>query len=200
MAETARLVSDLATLATDLGPGPLTRRPTNGQGLPEEPSASVRSTRRCHEWRRLSVRFPEAWAGAVLALALLAAPAGATEPAKHSLEFWRKIKASDFAVPAGEAPLPLILELSDSLGSTDPEIRDGFGYDIPVAWIYGKKLLTPADLRIVLARWSANLRTGIGETASDSVLLRSFRPSISPCSRRTTCRPRFSRRPSSMHS
>jgi len=108
-------------------------------------------------------------------LALLATPVpGATEPAKHPLEFWRKIKASDFAVPTGEAPLPLILELSDSLGSPDPEIRDGFGYDIPVAWIYGKKLLTPADLRVVLARWSANLRTGIGETASDSVLLRSF--------------------------
>jgi hypothetical protein len=121
------------------------------------------------------VRWPDRLPAAVFGLALLAAPSvGAAEPAKHPLEFWRKIKAADFAVPVGEAPLALILELSDSLGSTDPEIRDGFGYDIPVAWIYGKKLLVPADLRVLLARWTANLRSGIGEAASDSVLLRSF--------------------------
>ena len=77
-------------------------------------------------------------------------------------------------MPAGEAPLPLLLELSDSLGSTDPEIRDGFGYEIPVAWIYKKKLLGPDDLRVLLRKWTANLRTGIGETTGDSVLLRSF--------------------------
>jgi hypothetical protein len=64
--------------------------------------------------------------------------------------------------------------LSDSLGSTDPEVRDGFGYEIPAAWIYDKKLLGPADLRTLLGRWTANLRTGIGEAAGDSVLLRSF--------------------------
>jgi hypothetical protein len=114
-------------------------------------------------------------AGALLGLALLALPAaGAAESLEHPLAFWREIKAHDLAVPAGFTPLALILELSDSLGSTDPEIRDGFGYDIPAAWIYGKKLLSPADLRVLLARWSANLRSGIGETAGDSGLLRSF--------------------------
>jgi hypothetical protein len=112
---------------------------------------------------------------AALGLGLFAASlAGAAAAPKHPLEFWRKIKASEFAVPAGQAPLPLILELSESLGSTDPEIRDGFGYDIPVAWIYEKKLLTPADLRVLLGRWTENLRSGIGETDKESVLLRSF--------------------------
>jgi Protein of unknown function (DUF2785) len=123
------------------------------------------------------VRFPDRALGAVLGWTLVAASgaaAAAAEPAKHPLEFWRQIKASDFAVPAGETPLPLLVELSDSLGSTDPDIRDGFGYEIPVAWIYTKKLLGPADLRVLLGRWTANLRSGIGDAAGDSVLLRSF--------------------------
>jgi Protein of unknown function (DUF2785) len=112
---------------------------------------------------------------AVLGFGLLAASAsGAEAPAKHPVEFWRQIKANDFAVPAGESPLKLILELSDSLGSTDPEIRDGFGYEIPAAWIFGQKLLGPAELRVLLSRWSANLREGIGEMETESVLLRSF--------------------------
>jgi hypothetical protein len=120
------------------------------------------------------VRFVDR-AAVVCALALLAAPArGADAPAKRPPEFWRQIKANDFAVPAGESPLKLILELSDSLGSTNPEMRDGFGYEIPATWIYTKKLLGPADLRVLLARWSANLRKGIGEEASDLGLLRSF--------------------------
>ncbi|HEY6553181.1 MAG TPA: DUF2785 domain-containing protein, partial [Vicinamibacteria bacterium] len=120
------------------------------------------------------MRFPDRVL-ALLGIGLLAATAtGADAPAKRPREFWRQIKANDFAVPAGESPLGLILELSDSLGSTDPEIRDGFGYEIPATWIYAKKLLGPADLRVLLGRWSANLRAGIGEEASDSVLLRSF--------------------------
>lgn len=90
------------------------------------------------------------------------------------MEFWRQIKASGFAVPAGEAPLSLLVELSESLGSPDPEVRDGFGYDIPAAWIYRQKLLGPEDLRVLLRTWSGNLRAGIGETGTDAVLLRSF--------------------------
>jgi Protein of unknown function (DUF2785) len=114
-------------------------------------------------------------AAAVLALGLFAGSATAADaPAKHPPEFWRQIKQSDFAVPEGESPLKLILELSDSLGSTDAEMRDGFAYEIPAAWIYTKKLLGPADLRVLLGRWTANLKSGIGETSGDSVLLRSF--------------------------
>jgi hypothetical protein len=104
----------------------------------------------------------------------LASVASAAEPTKHPAEFWRRIKATEFAVPAGESALPLILELTDGLGSPDPEVRDGFGYEIPAAWIYRQKRLGPDELRILLRRWSANLRTGIGETDTDSVLLRSF--------------------------
>lgn len=124
---------------------------------------------RCDSGRSGSAFLPS-----VLALGLVASAAGAAEPTKHPPEFWRKVKADGFAVPVGESPLPLILELSASLGSTDPEVRDGFGYEIPAHWIYEQKLLGPAELRVLLGEWRANLRSGIGETASDSVLRRSF--------------------------
>ena len=107
-------------------------------------------------------------------IALLRPGMAAAEPASHPLEFWRKVKADGFAVPPGESPLSLILELSASLGSTDPEMRDGFGYEIPATWIYDKKLLDPPDLRVLLEKWRANLKAGLGETGTDSVLRRSF--------------------------
>jgi Protein of unknown function (DUF2785) len=120
------------------------------------------------------VRFPDR-AGGPFALGLLAAATlCVAEPRRHPRGFWRKIKATEFAVPPGESPLALILDLSDSLGSPDPEIRDGFGYEIPATWIYEKKLLGRDDLRVLLRKWTANLRYGIGRTNEDSVLLRSF--------------------------
>jgi hypothetical protein len=109
-----------------------------------------------------------------VALGLFVSSAGAGDPPRRPREFWRKVKADGFAVPAGEAPLSLIQELNAGLGSPDPEVRDGFGYLIPAAWIYDKKLLAPSDLRVLLKEWTANLRSGIGETATDSVLRRSF--------------------------
>jgi hypothetical protein len=109
-----------------------------------------------------------------LGLALLGCGVAAAEPPGHPPEFWRQIKRAGLAVPVGEDPLRLILELSDALGSPDPEMRDGFAYEIPAAWIYEKRLLGPDELRVLLRKWTANLRVGIGETGRDSVLLRSF--------------------------
>jgi hypothetical protein len=40
--------------------------------------------------------------------------------------------------------------------------------------VYQQKLLAPAELRQLLALWSANLKVGLGESGTDSVLLRSF--------------------------
>ena len=42
------------------------------------------------------------------------------------------------------------------------------------ACVYQKKLLTPEERRALVARLSENLRRGIGESGTDSVLLRSF--------------------------
>jgi hypothetical protein len=108
----------------------------------------------------------------LLLLPMLARAAPAAE--RHDRAFWRAIVANDFAVPKNETPAALVAELSEYLGSPDPELRDVFGYEIPAAWIFRDKLLAPPDLRSLLARWSANLRAGIGERGTDSVLRRSF--------------------------
>lgn len=109
-----------------------------------------------------------------LMASLAAAGAAAGEPPGHGREFWRGIVEAGYAVPQGESAASLIVELSGLLGSRDPEERDTFGYGIPARWIYVQKLLSPEDLRRIMALWTANLRKGIGESGTDSVLLRSF--------------------------
>src|SRR5271156_5801781 len=47
----------------------------------------------------------------------------------HDKPYWREIVRNNYAVPAGESPLTLMLELTSHLGSTDPELRDAYGYD-----------------------------------------------------------------------
>lgn len=95
-------------------------------------------------------------------------------PAAHDKPYWRAIKASQYAVPAGESPLALILELSQYLGSPDPEMRDAFAYEIPADWIHRQHLFSPDDLRTLMRAWMGSLRKRIGERGTDSVLLRSF--------------------------
>jgi hypothetical protein len=115
--------------------------------------------------------FPSLQTIALLPL-LLAPPA--TAPAEHPPAFWRGIVERGFAVPEGESPAALLHELTGQLGSPDPELRDTFAYGIAAAWIYRDRRLSPAELRGLLARWSANLEEGVGEAGSDRVLLRSF--------------------------
>ncbi len=62
----------------------------------------------------------------------------------------------------GESAAALLLELSELVGSTDPEERDGFGYYIPAQWIYRQQLLSADELLPLLRTWSANLAVGIG--------------------------------------
>jgi hypothetical protein len=114
--------------------------------------------------------FPYAFPAALSAAAKPAAPL----PLRHSRAFWSEIVHAGYKVPAGESPAPLLSELSGYLGSSDPELRDDFAAAIAEEWIYRQKLLTPSELRELLAGWSANLKTGLGESDTDSVFLRSF--------------------------
>jgi hypothetical protein len=100
--------------------------------------------------------------------------AGTAAAAQHPRAFWREIVRTGYKVPAGESPAALLRELSGYLGSPDPEMRDELSAAITEEWIYQQKLLTPSELRELLARWSANLKVGLGESGTDSVLLRSF--------------------------
>jgi hypothetical protein len=109
-----------------------------------------------------------------LCLPAMLAGALAANPPARDRSYWRAIVASGYAVPEGESAAKLLLQLSGLLGSPDPEERDEFGYGIPARWIYVQRLLSPEELRELLALWTSNLRRGIGEHGTDSVLLRSF--------------------------
>jgi hypothetical protein len=77
------------------------------------------------------------------------------------------------ALPQGEWVSELTPELLSWLGSADSELRDEFAYPILTAWIergqYGHD-----DLRGIAGQMLDNLGKGLGESATDSVFLRSF--------------------------
>jgi hypothetical protein len=87
--------------------------------------------------------------------------------------FWHAL-AKECSVPAGETAFGLVSEAVTFLGSPDTEWRDALGYDVVASCVYQKKRLSPEERREIVLRLSGNLRRGIGETGTDSVLLRSF--------------------------
>lgn len=117
-------------------------------------------------------------------LAFLAAPlpqyawghsAAADTPAPvHDRAFWQRLADQDGQLPDGQSAAALVGELAKFLGSPDPTLRDGFAYSLTASWIYRDQRLSPEELRPLLGQWSANLKQGIGEQGTDSVLLRSF--------------------------
>ena len=61
---------------------------------------------------------------AYLLCALLGlACAHAQDGAAHDKEFWKQIAKNDYRVPAGASPAALLDELTNNLGSPDPELR-----------------------------------------------------------------------------
>ena len=92
----------------------------------------------------------------------------------HDKEYWQAIITDDFAPPAEVPMASLVGELSGYLSSTDPELRDGIAYSILTQWLYVRKVVPPAIRRDLIDDWTANLREGIGESDTDSVLNRSF--------------------------
>jgi hypothetical protein len=105
-----------------------------------------------------------------LASPAVAQPSAAERRGKAS---WLAV-AKDCAVPAGESASGLVGEAVSLLGSPDTEWRDDVGYGVVAACVYEKNVLKPEERRALVGVLSANLRRGIGETGTDSVLLRSF--------------------------
>jgi hypothetical protein len=60
------------------------------------------------------------------------------------------------------------------LGSRDPQWRDDVGYGVVASCVYQSRRLTPAERRALIDALTINLRRGIGEVGTDSVLVRSF--------------------------
>ena len=115
-------------------------------------------------------RFRTALATAVLVA--IAFPLSSAE--RHDRAYWKAIVDNQYALPKGANAVALVNELTDSLGSTDPELRDTFGYEIVAAWIYRDGRLTAPELEALRRKLQANLKIGLGNTGDDSVFLRSF--------------------------
>jgi hypothetical protein len=92
---------------------------------------------------------------------------------QHDRDFWRSIAKHKYAVPASESADSLAPELSALLGSPDPELRDDLAYSILGTWILHNQLSTPMLISLTDA-WRSNLKSGIGENGTNSVLKRSF--------------------------
>ena len=87
--------------------------------------------------------------------------------------FWLAL-AKDCTVPADESAAGLVREAIGLLGSPDPAWRDDVGYGVIVSCVYQKKLLDAGQRREIIDTLTGNLRRGIGEAGTDTVLLRSF--------------------------
>ena len=96
------------------------------------------------------------------------------QPVQHDRIFWRAIAANKYAVPERESADVLAQELSSLLASPDPELRDDLAYSILARWIYRPNILSTAALISLTDEWRANLRSGLGEQGTNSVLKRSF--------------------------
>jgi len=109
---------------------------------------------------------------AVLVLALACATAASAQ--SRTREQWVALARGGFAVPAGETPYGLLVEMNTLLGSPDPVLRDEVAYSAAAAWIVSRRLVAPDDLRPLLALWAANLDDGLGTSGDDRVFRRSF--------------------------
>jgi hypothetical protein len=91
----------------------------------------------------------------------------------HEKAFWQSIIDNKGALPEGESLDAMTDELLGFLRSPDAKLRDGFGYEILGHWILTGQY-DSVKLQSFLNRWLSNLSEGLGETDTDSVLVRSF--------------------------
>jgi Protein of unknown function (DUF2785) len=89
-------------------------------------------------------------------------------------EFWRGVLEAEGAFPDGHDLEKLTDELLGFLSSSDPELRDEFGFSILANWIYVRHLYSPDRLRKMISSLKTGLHIGLGETGTDTVFGRSF--------------------------
>jgi hypothetical protein len=113
------------------------------------------------------------------ALAIAAVLIGSTAIARadsdsHGPAYWRSLKQQDFKLPAETRVLPLAIEATALLGSTDPELRDEIAYQAFVAWVYRDQRLAPGELNQLRVILVSKAVRGLGHVEDDSLFLRSF--------------------------
>ncbi|WP_323794252.1 DUF2785 domain-containing protein [Nocardioides sp.] len=101
---------------------------------------------------------------------------------------WQAVLQDDFQVPDHTPLDKLTTELTELLGATDPEVRDGLAYPTLATWIergvYDDLLPGLGDGMV------AGLKVGLGEREDDGVFRRSFSALIlTECIARDTARP-----------
>jgi hypothetical protein len=93
-------------------------------------------------------------------------------------EFWRGVLEAEGKfpenLPEGHDLEQLTDELLGFLSSSDPELRDEFGFSILGNWIYVRHLYSPERLRKMILSLKANLHVGLGEAGTSTVFGRSF--------------------------
>jgi hypothetical protein len=109
-----------------------------------------------------------------LLFGLLCQPLLTAQSPAHDRAFWQSIAKNKYAVPEHGSADALAHELSGLLASPDPELRDELAYSILTSWIYRRTLLSTPTLISLTDEWRENLKSGIGETGTNSVLKRSF--------------------------
>jgi hypothetical protein len=92
---------------------------------------------------------------------------------QHDRSYWRAIAQNQYAPPPDAQADFLAGELSALLASPDPELRDDLAYSILARWIY-RGTLSLSTMQVLTDEWRSNLKTGIGESGTNSVLHRSF--------------------------
>lgn len=88
-------------------------------------------------------------------------------------QFWESIVDNDYTIPQKYSLTALTAELLTSLGSLDPEMREGPAYSILDNWIH-RGYYSHAQLWQIATQLLHNLTVGLGEENSDNVFLRSF--------------------------
>jgi Protein of unknown function (DUF2785) len=93
-------------------------------------------------------------------------------------KFWRGVLEAEGAFPENLAGGPdleaLTHELLGYLSSSDPELRDEFGFSILGNWIYVRHVYNPERLRSMISSLNVGLRVGLGESGTPTVFGRSF--------------------------
>ncbi|HEV8018275.1 MAG TPA: DUF2785 domain-containing protein [Steroidobacteraceae bacterium] len=92
----------------------------------------------------------------------------------HDRAFWVALRATGFKLPSSQPVLPLALEATSLLGSTDPELRDAVAYEALATWIYQDERLDAGELDRLRVTLTTNARRGLGDGVSDGLFLRSF--------------------------
>jgi hypothetical protein len=109
----------------------------------------------------------------ILAVLLLGCAAGAYADTVPTA-FWYSLKEAQFKLDATQSATELASQAAELLRSTDPELRDGIGYEALAAWVYRDQLLSGPQLQQLMAQLIRGATNGLGHADDDTLFGRSF--------------------------